>query len=121
MNVDFSDFPNGTPEREYLEALAEVFTEGPLGEGSLDAGLALLHFLTAHDLVRGAFDTRLHPCAGSVEFDAEFVAGSFPQLGFDGRTWAEVYRATPMTDLHREWEEKWREAALRKVDQLIDP
>jgi hypothetical protein len=90
-NLVSDQLPEGSPEREYHQALANVLLNMHFDPKDADMGFGLLDFLCTHGFDAVGVDTKRHPAAGSIEENAWFVAQVFHSVNRDPIWWKARY------------------------------
>lgn len=117
VNALIESFPEGSAEREYHGAIAEIIRRIEFDDSNAQAGIGLLNFLTDKSFIAGMLDTRVHPVAGSRIENAILVSYLFSSLGRDVDWWVAESLKGPTR-----WDEWWLHEFQKSsdVDQVFE-
>jgi hypothetical protein len=106
------------PEEEYKEAIEKAFSL-PNEPITRDCGLALIHVLQNLDFRSGNFDTRSHPCSGSLDADSEIIASHFASVSDSKVWWMSQYSVTTFDGLAGKEVQNWIEILRDNTDKVF--
>jgi hypothetical protein len=104
-----SNFPEGSPEREYHTAVLRVIRSVPFPVTER-VGFALQWVLRYEAGVAGDIDLLTHPVAGSNKEDAALVSHVFARAEACPVWWLERFDAMDRDAFDWEWIQRWKDA-----------